>query len=64
MEQVQAITAGDGYASQSMLRLHFGLGADAEIDKAVIRWPSGRTQTLDVPQKGKLHVIEEPAAGP
>jgi hypothetical protein len=64
MEQVQAITAGDGYASQSMLRLHFGLGADAEIDKAVIRWPSGRTQTLDVPQKGKLHVIDEPAAGP
>ncbi len=64
MEQVQAITAGDGYASQSMLRLHFGLGADAEIDQAVIRWPSGKTQTIDVPQKGKLHVIEEPAAGP
>lgn len=61
-QQLQVVTAGDGYASQSMLRLHFGLGEDARIDKAVIKWPSGRSQTLAAPKVGNLHKIEEPAS--
>ncbi|QDU18546.1 CRTAC1 family protein [Urbifossiella limnaea] len=60
VEQVQAVTAGDGYASQTMFRLHFGLGADTAVEKAVIRWPSGRTQTVPAPRPGVLHSIEEP----
>jgi hypothetical protein len=58
-EQLQVVTAGDGYASQSMFRLHFGLGADARIEKAVVRWPSGRTQTITAPKAGALHRVEE-----
>jgi hypothetical protein len=61
-EQVQVVTAGDGYASQSMLRLHFGLGENAQIEKAVIRWPSGRSQTITAPKVRMLHKIEEPAS--
>lgn len=61
-EQVQVVTAGDGYASQSSLRLHFGLGTDATIESAVVRWPSGRTQTVPAPRKGVVHTVEE--AGP
>jgi hypothetical protein len=34
------VTAGDGYASQSMLRLHFGLGAAAVVDELTIKWPA------------------------
>jgi hypothetical protein len=59
VEQVQVVTAGDGYASQNTLRLHFGLGADAAIEKAEVRWPSGRTQTVSAPRKNVLHTIEE-----
>lgn len=58
-EQVQVVAAGDGYASQSMFRLHFGLGEKAEIDKAVIQWPSGRTQTLVDLKPEIVHHIEE-----
>lgn len=60
--QLQVVTAGDGYASQSMLRLHFGLGENAQIEKAVIKWPSGRTQTIEAPRVRVLHKIEEPAS--
>jgi hypothetical protein len=60
-KQVQTITAGDGYASQNMFRLHFGLGTNAMIEKAVIAWPSGRTQTIASPKTNALHTIDEPA---
>src|SRR5262249_12573093 len=61
-EQKQVVTAGDGYASQSMLRLHFGLGENAEIEKAIIKWPSGRSQTIEALKVGIIHKIEEPAS--
>jgi hypothetical protein len=60
--QLQVVTAGEGYASQSMLRLHFGLGEDARIEKAVIQWPSGKSQTILAPKVRVLHRIEEPAS--
>jgi hypothetical protein len=42
---IREVTAGDGYASQSMLRLHFGLGDSAEVDELTVRWPaSGMVQ--------------------
>lgn len=58
-EQLQVVTAGEGFASQSMFRLHFGLGKDAIIEKAIIKWPSGRSQTIPSPRKGVLHLVEE-----
>jgi hypothetical protein len=59
-EQVQEVSGGCGYASQNQRRLHFGLGKDAQIDKVIIRWPSGKTQTIEAPQAGRLHKIKEP----
>ncbi|HVX13167.1 MAG TPA: CRTAC1 family protein [Pirellulales bacterium] len=58
-EQVQVITAGDGYASQGMFRLHFGLGENARIEKAIIQWPSGRTQTVMDVKPNAVRTIEE-----
>src|SRR5262249_15845020 len=40
-EQVQVVSGGNGYASQNMRRLHFGLGEEATIEKVVIEWPGG-----------------------
>ena len=61
LEQVKVVSGGNGYASQNMRRLHFGLGEDAQIEKVVIQWPSGQTQTLSAPKLNKLHTIEEPS---
>jgi len=58
-QQSRVITAGDGYAAQSTSRLHFGLGQNAVIDKAVIKWPSGRTDTIQAPPVNALHRVEE-----
>jgi len=40
VRQLREVTAGDGYASQSMLRLHFGLGEAAGVDEMTVRWPA------------------------
>jgi enediyne biosynthesis protein E4 len=60
-QQVQEVSGGSGFAAQNDRRLHFGLGKDPKIDKAVIRWPSGKVQTLDRPAAQQLHKIKEPA---
>ena len=43
---VREVNGGNGYASQSSLVLHFGLGSSDRIDEIELRWPSGRTETL------------------
>jgi hypothetical protein len=59
-EQLQEVSGGNGYAAQNQRRLHFGLGKDATIEKAVIEWPSGQTQTLKAPEADILHKVKEP----
>lgn len=56
-----AVLAGSGFCSQSELALHFGLGAAANVEQAVVRWPSGREQVLTNPAVDRRHVVQEPA---
>jgi enediyne biosynthesis protein E4 len=58
--QVQEVSGGSGFSAQNQRRLHFGLGASAAVDEAVIRWPSGRQQTIAHPQLDTVHRITEP----
>ena len=44
--QTQEIRSGGSYLSQSDLRLHFGLGDAAVIDKVEVTWPNGGSQTF------------------
>jgi hypothetical protein len=60
-QQVQEVSGGSGFSAQNQRRLHFGLGADPRIGKAVIRWPSGKVQTLEQPAAGQVHKVKEPA---
>jgi len=48
------------YLFQQDPRLHFGLGADARVDRIEIRWPSGQTQTIANPSIDRLLQIREP----
>jgi len=59
-KQVQEVSGGSGFSAQNDRRLHFGLGKNPQVEKAVIRWPSGRVQTIDQPAVGQLHTIKEP----
>jgi len=46
---LREVDGGNGYASQSSHRLHFGLGASAAVDAVEVRWPSGLVERIKVP---------------
>ncbi len=57
--QVQEVSGGSGFSAQNQRRLHFGLGSTAEVAKVTIRWPSGRTETIERPAADRLHRVKE-----
>ena len=61
-KQTQILAGGEGFCSQNMRRLHFGLGEDAKIEKAVVRWPSGRVQTITDFKMNQINTITEAAS--
>src|ERR1700691_5834454 len=60
-QQVQIVCGGSGFASENDRRVHFGLGTTPAIEKIVIRWPSGVTQTLRDLAPNRLYNVKEPA---
>jgi hypothetical protein len=60
-EHVQEVSGGGGFAAQNQRRVHFGLGKQPRVEQVIIRWPSGKVQTLTAPQVGKVHRVQEPA---
>jgi hypothetical protein len=60
-QQVQEVSGGSGFCSQNQRRLHFGLGKNPQTEKAVIRWPSGKIQTMEKPAGGQVYKLKEPA---
>ncbi len=59
--QMEIVDGGSGFASQNDRRVHFGLGAEPNVDRVVILWPSGSTQIIERPQADRLHVVTEAA---
>jgi hypothetical protein len=53
------VRSGDGFISQSDLRLHFGLGKSSKAEKVVIRWPSGLVETLSDLPVNQYYVVRE-----
>jgi ASPIC/UnbV protein/VCBS repeat protein len=43
LRQLREVAAGEGYGSQSMLRLHFGLGEAAKVEELTVTWPASGT---------------------
>ncbi len=54
--QVRELASGGGYASQSELRLHVGLG-DAAVDRLLVTWPDGARRALERPPAGRRYAI-------
>ena len=57
--QAQEISAASGFSAQNQRRVHYGLGAITSVDRVVIRWPSGATQTIEHPAIDQLHKVKE-----
>jgi hypothetical protein len=53
------VRSGDGFISQSDLRIHLGIGSAAKADKLVIRWPSGQVDTLKDLKANRYYVVRE-----
>jgi hypothetical protein len=49
LRQIREVDGGNGYASESTRRVHFGLGSNVKLDPVEIRWPSGLKQQVAVP---------------
>jgi hypothetical protein len=45
--QMRHVKAGASYQSQSDLRVHFGLGEIARVDRLEVEWPSGMVDVLE-----------------
>lgn len=59
LHQIQQVTAGGSYLSQSSIDVEFGLADYKTVDRIVIQWPSGIVQTLtDVPANQRIVVVE------
>ena len=58
------VNGGNGFASQSTLRVHFGLGGAETIDGVEVRWPSGRKQQFAELAADKIYKLVEGSARP
>jgi hypothetical protein len=59
--QFDEVRGGGSYLSQNDLRLQFGLGSAARIDSVVVRWPTGKSETLKDSAADKIYTIVEGA---
>jgi hypothetical protein len=63
--QTRTVHTGSSYLSQSELPVTFGLGKRDQIERAVIEWPSGRTDEFKALVAGKTYeIIEGKAINP
>jgi hypothetical protein len=58
---VQEVSGGSGFCAQNQRSLHFGLGKASQVEKVLIRWPSGKLQTIENPNVDEIHKVKEPA---
>ena len=60
-QQVQQVAGGSGFCAQNQRRLHFGLGKSPRVERAEVRWTSGKVQTIERPATGRINKVKEPA---
>ena len=60
-QQIQSVSGGSGFCAQNDRRLHFGLGKNPTVEKAEIRWSSGKVQVIDKPLINDINKVKEPA---
>jgi len=59
--QLGEVMSGGSYLSQNDLRIHFGLGGHARLDKAEVLWPDGKVETLTNLAADRFYQVREGA---
>lgn len=58
-KQIRDVRSAEGFRFMSTINAHFGIGTDTEIEKIIIRWPSGIVDQIDNPTINEaLYVLE------
>lgn len=58
-KQIREIRSGEGFSHMNSLNAHFGIGAATEIEKLIVRWPSGTVDVIMNPESNQtLFVLE------
>jgi hypothetical protein len=56
---VNEVRSGSSYSSSSDLRLHFGLGSEPRLNRLLIRWPNGESETFPLPALDRIVTLTE-----
>ncbi|HJN09016.1 MAG TPA: ASPIC/UnbV domain-containing protein, partial [Pirellulaceae bacterium] len=56
---IRTLRAGEGYLGQSSKWVHFGLGEARQIEKLVVRWPSGTVEEFSLLKPGCRYKLVE-----
>jgi hypothetical protein len=59
MRQRQDVLASGSYISSNDRRLHFGLGDATDAGSLEIHWPSGKRETIKLPQVDRIYTVTE-----
>ncbi len=59
LKQSAEVRANSSFESASDPRLHFGLGAATRVDSIVVRWPSGKVDSIGTQAADQELLIEE-----
>ena len=58
---VDEVRSGSSYSSSSDLRLHFGLGQEAQVENIQVRWPNGREEIFPGTRADRFLTLKEGA---
>jgi enediyne biosynthesis protein E4 len=59
LTQYDEVRANSSFESASDPRLHFGLGTATQVDSILVRWPSGKVDSMGSQAADKELLIEE-----
>jgi enediyne biosynthesis protein E4 len=62
--QTQEVRGGGSYISQNDLRVHFGLGRAARVDRLDVRWPNGLEEQWSDLTADRVLTLKEGAGTP
>jgi hypothetical protein len=62
--QVQEVRGGGSYYAQNDLRVHFGLGPSAKVDRLEVRWPNGLEEAWTNVDADRILTLEEGSGTP
>ena len=61
--QMREVFLGSSYLSGHTKALHFGVGETKRISRVDVRWPCGRTQSMEKVAVNQTLVVTEPVRG-